>query len=147
MSDHFVYQYKAGGGLGLSDPYWPYVSGGLGNAIHLVIITDWESGTVELRWYEGDPALGWAPLIPMSGWAWKVLAPSTVQVGAIDTQPFGGDGESIWSIQVGDWLWTQGAASLGWKAKDSQAGWHITEVQPAWSADNAVSSWMIGEAR
>lgn len=145
MSDHFVYQHKAGGGLGLSDPFWPYVSGGLGNVTFLTIITDWETGDIELRWYTHDPALGWSLLTHRLLWTtgytegvWDFDQPIAVPVEVED---------EVWSVKVNDWLWTQGAAVSVWEINESDTRWHIDEAQSGWSADNAVSSWVIGEAR
>lgn len=144
MSSHFVYQHLPAQNLGFSDPYRPYVSGGLGAAIFVVVVTNVTTGQLEYRWYYGDPESDWAVYLGTA--AWETDEPDlTWAFDEMAKLPWE-DPELVWSAFVGDTLWSVWSPRLDWGMtllpKWSMEGhevWAMNEFTPAWSFGKVTS--------
>ena len=117
----------------------PYVTGGLGGVLNLIVVTNIETGKLELRWYMGNPLDAWALQVAAIEWDLEVAAVTWV-VTEPEVIPMP-DVEPIWSILVDGILWSVWEPSLSW-VTDLQDGWTMELQEDHWGTPS--TSWEFG---
>lgn len=130
--------------LGLSDPVRPFVTGGLGIGINLVLIEDWINGELKLTWHFTAKDGVWVFSTPLKVWdlseAEKVHA-----MGEMELLRIAQEAGFAWSTV--DLELAHAFTGFGSKWNYSLlAKWTMsTEAEQKWTLGNAGVKWVFGE--
>ena len=106
MSGHFVYPHLPAVGLGFRSPRRPHVTGGLGRAVILVVIDDFITGRLTLKWaasWTGEPI--WS--MDITGQFWEMQQAGDGWDFTVTTSPY--------TVELAGFGWVNGYLEQKWE--------------------------------
>lgn len=150
MASHFIYKHLPASGVGIrpsSGTLRPYVTGGLGGVLHLLIIDDYVTGQLETVWAILPPNLGkWVLSEPHVAWmtylgegTWIVDdIEKVVDYVQVDPQIFKTTAiNEVLKLAESDFIAVFYPPALKWViVSEAVAKWEFGTVEGAWDMEN-----------
>lgn len=129
--------------LGISDPVRPFVTGGLGLGVYLVLIHDWENGELHLVWYFTDGEGGWDISTPIKTWK-MTEADKVYAMGDLELERYAREAGFVWATSDLNLTRTFTEYAPKW-VFDLTAKWETGDVDNKWTVGDADVKWNLGK--